>query len=209
MTILVVLDGLRRHTEIERTSPGLDWSEGAGHFPFSVPVERSPVDKAVLNSMTKTERRLVSETEREALVELDEDALLELHSRVRRARTKYVKNYRRAASARVVESGSRGIAYPKNQRDRDKAEVFELALARVSRQVEVRAKGAAAELRAERLQAARAAKATPGLASAPAPDAVEDKAAVRPRATKTTGGLKRDASTRAMGARRQAKRDSR
>jgi hypothetical protein len=49
--------------------------------------------------MTETERRLVSETEREALVELDEDALLELHSRVRRARTKYVKNYRRGASA--------------------------------------------------------------------------------------------------------------
>jgi hypothetical protein len=166
------------------------------------------VNKAVLNSMTKTERRLVSETEREALVEMDEDALLELHSRVRRARTKYIKNYRRAASARVVESGSRGIAYPKNQRDRDKAEVFELALARVSRQVEVRAKRAAGELRAERLQAARAPKATPR-ASAPAPDAVGDKAARRPRATKTTGGLKRDASTRAMGARRQAKRDSR
>ena len=172
-------------------------------------MERSRVNKAVLNSMTKTERRLVSETEREALVEMDEDALLELHSRVRRARTKYIKNYRRAASARVVESGSRGIAYPKNQRDRDKAEVFELALARVSRQVEVRAKRAAGELRAERLQAARAPKATPGLASAPAPDAVEDKAAVRPRANKTTGGLKRDASTRAMGARRQAKRESR
>ena len=105
------------------------------------------MNKAVLNSMTKAERRLVSETEREALVELDEDALLELHSRVRRARTKYVKNYRRGASARVVESGSRGVAYPKNQRDRDKAEVFELALARVSRHVEVMAKRAAAELR--------------------------------------------------------------
>jgi hypothetical protein len=167
------------------------------------------MNKAVLNSMTKTERRLVSETERAALVELDEDALLELHGRVRRARTKYLKNYRRAASARVLESGSRGDAYPKNQRDRDKAEVFELALARVSRQVEVMAKRAAAELRAERLQAARAAKATPGLPSAPAPDSVEDKSAVRSRAVKTTGGLKRDASTRAMGARRQAKRDSR
>lgn len=174
-----------------------------------VPVERSSVNKAVLNSMTKAERRLVSETEREALVELDEDALLELHSRVRRARTKYVKNYRRGASARVVESGSRGAAYPKNQRDRDKAEVFELALARVSRHVEVMAKRAAADLRAERLQAARAAKATPGLANAVAPDVVEDKPDVIPRATKTTGGLKRDASTRAMGARRQAKRDSR
>ena len=167
------------------------------------------MNKAILNSMTEAERRLVTETEREALVELDEDALLALHSRVRRARTKYVKNYRRAASARVVVSGSRGVAYPKNQRDRDKAEVFELALSRVSRQVEVMAKRAAAELRAERLQAARAARATPGLAPASAPDPVEDKAAVRPRATKTTGGLKRDASTRAMGARRQAKRDSR
>ena len=167
------------------------------------------MNKAVLNSMTKTERRLVSETEREAMAELDEDALLELHSRVRRARNKYVKNYRRSASARVAESGSRGVAYPKNQRDRDKAEVFELALARVSRYVEVMAKRAAAELRAERLQAARAAKATPGLVSGPAPDAVEDKGAVRSRAIKTTGGLKRDASTRAMGARRQAKRDSR
>ena len=172
-------------------------------------MERSFVNKAILNSMTEAERRLVSETEREALVELDEDALLALHSRVRRARTKYVKNYRRAASARVVVSGSRGVAYPKNQRDRDKAEVFELALSRVSRQVEVMAKRAAAELRAERLQAARAARATPGLAPASAPDPVEDKADVRPRATKTTGGLKRDASTRAMGARRQAKRDSR
>jgi hypothetical protein len=168
------------------------------------------VNKAVLNSMTETERRLVSETEREALVELDEDALLELHSRVRRARTKYVKNYRRGASARVVESGSRGVAYPQNQRDRDKAEVFELALARVSRHVEVMAKRAAAELRAERLQAARVAKPTPGLAGAPpVSDAVEDKAVVRPRATKTTGGMKRDASTRAMGARRQAKKDNR
>src|SRR4029453_18909197 len=135
-------------TEIQQTSPTLDWSEGAG-LPFSVLVERSPVNKAVLNSMTKTERRLVSETEREALVERDGDALLELHSRVRRARTKYVKTYRRAASGRVVESGSRGIAYPKNQRDRDKAEVFELALARVSRQVGVGVKGAAGELRAE------------------------------------------------------------
>jgi hypothetical protein len=127
------------------------------------------MNKAVLNSMTKTERRLVSETERAALVELDKDALLELHGRVRRARTKYLKNYRRAASARVLESGSRGDAYPKNQRDRDKAEVFELALARVSRQVEVTAKRAAAELRAERLQAARAAKATPAWPVRPPP----------------------------------------
>ena len=95
----------------------------------------------------------------------------------------------------MLESGRpRGDAYPKHQRDRDKAEVFELALARVSRQVEVMAKRAAADLRAERLQAARAAKATPGLPSAPAPDSVEDKSAARSRTIETTGGLKRDAS---------------
>jgi hypothetical protein len=168
------------------------------------------MNKAILNSMTEAERRLVNETEREALIDLDEDGLLELHSRVRRARTKYVKNYRRAASARVVEDAARGVAYPKNQRDRDKAEVFELALARVSRRVEVMAKRAAAELRAQRLEAARAAKATSvGLTTASAPQAAENKPAATTRATKTTGGLKRDASTRAMGARRQAKRDSR
>src|SRR4029453_5751624 len=73
-------------TEIQQTSPTLDWWEGPG-LPFSVLVERSPVNKAVLNSMTKTERRLVSETEREALVELDEDALLGFTSRVRGAPT--------------------------------------------------------------------------------------------------------------------------
>jgi hypothetical protein len=62
------------------------------------------------------------------------------------------------------------VAYPKNQRDRDKADVFELALARASRQVEMMAKRAAAELRAQRLQADRAARATAGLATVLASD---------------------------------------
>ena len=93
------------------------------------------MNKAVLNSMTDAERRLVAETEPAAMATLDEDELLELHSRIRRARSKYVKNYRRAASARVGARSSRGTAYAENQRDRDKAEVFELSLARVSRQV--------------------------------------------------------------------------
>jgi hypothetical protein len=165
------------------------------------------MNKAVLNSMTDAEQRLIAETEREALNELDEDALLELHSRIRRARTKYVKLYRRQASARVAQQGGRGLAYAKNQRDRDKAEVFELALARVSRRVDVVAKQAAAELRAERLEAARANRAQPP--SSPALASAETKVSPRRKATKTTGGLKKDASSRAAGARRQAKRDSR
>ncbi len=165
------------------------------------------MNRRVLNSMTEAEQMLVAETDRDALAALDEDELLELHSRIRRARTKYVKNYRRAASAKVSSTRGRGSAHARNQRDRDKAEVFELALARVSRQVAVRANQAAAELKAERLAAARADASAP-----PAPPSGSGGPAPRSRprgATKTTGGVKKDASTRSMGARRQAKRDAR
>jgi hypothetical protein len=165
--------------------------------------------QALLNSLTEKERGLIAETEPDALTDLDEDALLELHTRIRRARTKYVKLYRRQASAGVIAHGGRGFSYAKNQRDRDKAEVFELALARVSKRVEVVAKQAAAELRAERLAAARAGRGTgPAARPGPATDAVPDDRSRR-RPVKTTGGMKKDASTRAMGARRQAGRDSR
>ncbi|MEU4191652.1 hypothetical protein AB0E69_07135 [Kribbella sp. NPDC026611] len=160
--------------------------------------------------MTDVERLLVAETERDALKQLNEDELLELHQRVRRMRTKYVKNYRRGAGAAVAEVGGRGLSYARNQRNRDKAELFESVLARVSRAVAAAAKSATLELRAERIAAARSARSTAAEAapktrvrkSEPATGAV-------PRAVKTTGGLKKDASTRALGARRQAARDSR
>lgn len=174
------------------------------------------MNQGLLNSLTDAERLLVAETERDALKGLDEDELLDLHQRIRRARTKYVKNYRRAASAAVAGVGGRGMSYPRNQRDRDKAELFESVLAKVSREVAVVANRASMQLRAERLEAARAAKApSPAPLPAPSPatratDGSKSDAVSRPRtAKKTTGGLKKDASTRAMGARRQAKRDSR
>ena len=85
--------------------------------------------------LTEDEADLVRETEVARMAELDEDDLLALHSRVRRARTKYVKLYRRQASARVAAKGARGSARPANRRNADKAEVFELALARVSKRV--------------------------------------------------------------------------
>jgi len=167
------------------------------------------MNTAVLNSMTEAERRLVAETEPAALAPLDEDELLELHGRIRRARSKYVKSYRRSASAKVGARSSRGTAYVENQRSRDKAEVFELSLARVSRRVAKAASQAAAELKAERLAAARGdgtslAAAKPGPAKATASPSRSKRTA-----TKTTGGLKKDASSRAQGARRQAKRDAR
>lgn len=165
------------------------------------------MNKAVLNSMTDAERRLVAETESAAITALDEDELLELHTRVRRARSKYVKNYRRSAGARVGARSSRGTAYAENQRQRDKAEVFELSLARVSRQVGKVAAQAAAELKAERLAAARG-DAAPATRSSTSSKATA-KPSTKRAATKTTGGVKKDASSRAQGARRQAKRDAR
>jgi hypothetical protein len=166
------------------------------------------MNQALLNSLTEAERLLVAEAERDAVKSLDEDELLELHQRIRRARTKYVKNYRRAAGAAVAEAGGRGKSYPRNQRDRDKAELFETVLARVSREVAGAARQAATELRKERIAAARPAEregspAPTRAAHDPGPDGV------RRRTTKTTGGLKRDASSRAAGARRQATRDAR
>ena len=165
--------------------------------------------RAVLNSMTAAERRLVAETSRDAMVGLDEEELLALHSRIRRARSKYVSKYRRNASRAVVKRGGRGFSYPKNQRDRDKAEVFEVALASVSKQVGAHATRAAAELKATRLAAARSDGSGPRKVAARSAS-LDKPAASRPRgAKKTTGGVKKDASTRAAGARRQAKRDSR
>jgi hypothetical protein len=167
------------------------------------------VNRAVLNSMTEAEQRLVAETSRAALAGLDEEELLDLQSRVRRARSKYVTLYRRNAAGAVVKRGGRGFSYPKNQRDRDKAEVFESALAAVSKQVGVHAARAAAELRASRLAAAGSKGARPRTAPSTLP-AADAPAASRPRGVKkTTGGVKKDASSRAAGARRQAKRDAR
>jgi hypothetical protein len=164
---------------------------------------------AVLNSMTEAEQLLVAETARDAMAGLDEEELLALHSRIRRARSKYVSKYRRRASGTVVKRGGRGFSYPKNQRERDKAEVFETALAAVSKEVGVRATRAAAELRASRLAAARSGGSGPRAGAARAASVQKSTASRQPGANKTTGGLKRDASSQAAGARRQAKRDSR
>ena len=100
------------------------------------------MDQAVLHSMTAAERRLVAETSQEAMAGLDEEELLALLSRIRRARSKYVSKYRRNARGAVVKRGGRGFSYPKNQRDRDKAEVLEGALASVGKAVAAQATSA-------------------------------------------------------------------
>ncbi|HET6743543.1 MAG TPA: hypothetical protein VFH76_31605, partial [Kribbella sp.] len=114
--------------------------------------------------------------------------------------------------AAVAGVGGRGLSYPRNQRDRDKAELFESVLATVSREVAAVARRASLELRAERIAAGRTA--TPALAvpkktAAKQPAAKQAVTVPRARPAKTTGGLKKDASSRAQGSRRQAKRDAR
>jgi len=167
---------------------------------------------AVLND---AERLLVAQTGRAELAALDEDAAIELEARIRRARNKYVGQYRRTASAAVAEHGGRGKARPGNKRAAMKAEAFEEALSRVSRRVAALARQSAAELRAERLAAARAARQGqgPGTGGAASPAGRKGPAVTGEptgdRALRSPATAKRRASTRAAGARQQAKRDSR
>lgn len=166
--------------------------------------------------LTDTERLMVFQTEPAKLGPLDEDEAVELQNQIRRARNKYIGQYRRGASARVVAEGGRGKARPENKRAAMKAEAFEEALARVSHRVAVLARQSAAELRAERLESVRAAKRGQRAAI---PKQARRRPVVVKGAPDVTGSAhhsvrspaseKARASTRAMGARRQAKRDSR
>src|SRR5215467_6412166 len=165
----------------------------------------------LLNSLTDAERMLVHETERAQLAELDEDGLVALHTRIRRARDKYTSSYRREASASIAEHGGRGKAFPKNTRNRQKAEVFEDALARVSRNLASAARRSAQQLRSERIEAARRERASGparGRRSSAAPAPMTSQ---RPRKLPASRPdvRKQHAGTRAVGARRQARRDSR
>jgi hypothetical protein len=165
--------------------------------------------KALINSMTESEQALIRETESGRLDDLDEDELLDVHDRIRRARNKHVKLYRREAASRVEDVGGRGAARPKNRRSAQKSEVFEDALARVSRYLAKAARRSAAELKAERLREARAGtspgprRGVPGRRSSVAGSQRLDRTPSEPVLAKQR------ASTRAMGSRRQAKRDSR
>lgn len=165
-------------------------------------------NKALLNSLNEAEYLLVAETQRAAMAELDEDQLVELHKRIRRARSKYVKKYRRGASARVAEVGGRGKASARNRRAADLAEVFEEALARVSTALAAAARRSAAELKAERLAMAQGATSSTGPEAGPSDPASPIERAT-PKRTKTPIARKEVAATRATGARRQAKRDAR
>lgn len=168
--------------------------------------------QSVLRSLSERDTVLMLETKRKNLETLSEDELVALHSRVQRARNRHVTNYRRAGATRVAETGTRGAAREGNQLNRDRAEAFEDALARVSKRLAVVAKRSADELRKERLAAAKAAKGTPeGATAAGSSNAGTSRAARRnsDRRVKTPAKKKEVASRAATGARKQARKDNR
>lgn len=165
---------------------------------------------ALLNSLGETERGLLRETEPERLADLDEEALVDLHRRIRRARNKYSKIYRRHAAQAVSKKGGRGMARPRNARNAGRAELFEDALARVSEALAVAARHSAEQLRTARLEAANRPGTWPGSQEGPeGSDGTAAQAQVSDRRPKGPGRKKRNASTVAAGKRRQAKRDKR
>jgi hypothetical protein len=166
--------------------------------------------RAVLN---EAENLMIAETDRGALAQLDEDEAIQLETRIRRARDKYVSQYRRAASAKVAEHGGRGRARPENTHAVRKAEAFERALAQVSHRVAVLARESAAALRAERLELARSMRQQewPGSAEIVprqrrrGPDAPPRSGE---RALRNAASERDRSQTLAQGAKNQARRDS-
>ena len=172
------------------------------------------MNRKLLALLTDSERELVLETTPENLQRLDEDQLIELHDRIRRARNKYTKLFRRQASAQVRADRSRARTAETNTGTHAKAEVFEDALATVSRRLAAVAKAQAAEIRAARLEAARANKPTkPAPKAAPKRRSGTQGAKPPARAAKaknlrTPRNAKINAAGRATQKRSQARRDS-
>ena len=172
------------------------------------------MDESLRAVLTESERLLVDETDSGALDKLDEDGVIELETRIRRARNKYIGQYRRSASAAVAEHGGRGRARPENARALAKAEAFERSLSSVSHRVAVLASKSAAQLRARRLAAAKAGKQGdwPGAGEQVprqrrrGPDVTPEPTGER--ALRNPATEKQRAGTMAAGARRQARRDS-
>lgn len=150
---------------------------------------------------------LIRELEPDRLAELDEEELLALHKRVRRARNKHVTKYRRRAAERVTEAGGRGAAAPASSKSRLRASVFEEALSRVSSELARVAHEEAEALKDERLARARAGRWAGPESQTSHTGGVSSSGRARDH-QQTSGGKKRDASSAAKGARRQAKRDS-
>lgn len=147
------------------------------------------MDQKLLAMLNDTEQELLRAVEPKRLRKLDEDELIDLHTRVRRARTKYTKLYRRRAAAQVGEKAARSGASTAGARTRRKAEGFEAALSVVSARLAEVAQRQSDELREDRLAAAK------GSRSGAAKKASKERSGAKGRA-------KRSASTATSSRRR-------
>src|SRR5262245_15403898 len=168
------------------------------------------MNKSTWAMLNESEKALLRVSESSELRELDEDALIELHARVRRARNKYATLYRRRASETVRRDAARAGAHAQHARTAVKAEVFEDALARVSTALARAARQTAAELRNERIEAARR---TPRTSRPSGPSPPRSRRGPKPRRGSTPRRTpireRARASNRAATKRAEAKRNSR
>lgn len=161
----------------------------------------------IVNSLSEDDYSLFRETKKSQMEGLDEDELLELHARIRRARNKYVKLYRRLGADKVETKKSRAKGKSANARNAARAEVFEDALARVSRRLAAAARKSAESLKQERLSRARTV--SPSVSGDLRTDGkVHTDGLTRVDSTRDSPGRKKyEASSLAAGARRQAEKD--
>lgn len=122
-----------------------------------------------LRGLKESEQDLNRAPQPARLEALGEEDLLALHRRVRQARNKHTRNYRRKAAA--ADRCARGASHPKGGKSRHRAEAFEEALSIVSARLAAVAHLEAERLRAERLTRAQASRGTgqraPALRSLP------------------------------------------
>lgn len=158
--------------------------------------------------LNEAEQSLLREVTKQKLAKLDEDELIDLHTRVRRARSKYVKMHRRRGAAQVRKDSSRTRASGAVSTTAVKAEAFEEALGLVSAQLAKVAAEAAEALKQERLAAARGEGRSATRATRTA-GTVKSGTAGEPRARRRAPiDKKRASSTRGAQQRSQARRDS-
>jgi hypothetical protein len=167
------------------------------------------MDPASRKSLTAAERELLRTVEPKRLRKLDEDDLIDVHRRVRRARDKYAKLYRRQAAKQVHTDKTRAQASKSAQRTAAGAELFEDALATVSERLAKLARVRSEELRAARLAAAIRPKRR-SVRPRRAQRATKSGGSSRERRQRRTPVRKRAAaSSRAASRRHQAKRAAR
>jgi hypothetical protein len=179
----------------------------------------NPTELALFST---SEQTLLVATESARLKGQSEDDLGDLLLLIRRARNKYSGLHRRQGSATVSAVGRRAATQSQNLRTIRKAEIFEDALARVSRAYAAAAASAARTLKSERLALAQAAT-VPAAAKG---SKAQGKVAAKGTATRgqterrtaagrgvvpaaATASPSRRGSSKAQGARRQAARDAR